>query len=193
MLVVLFIYILLYFCLQITELLDDEKCEAECEELPQDGEDGPASDSPQRTHTDDNPAVRCGHTSLSLLLDHMMCQSHIRQRIWHVIKGMTCLGLKTKTFQFCVIFRQPFRPTSNVVILSAARLSLIKRDFVWSVMDSQCRNNSSFTHRVISFYDALETVIFKKTNKYFNPKAHQKTSQTFKAHLHAYMWKIASF
>lgn len=103
-------------------------------------------------------------THLSLLLDHMMCQSHIRQRIWHVIKGMTCLGLKTKTFQFCVIFRQPFRPTSNVVILSAARLSLIKRDFVWSVMDSQCRNNSSFTHRVISFYDALETVIFKKTN-----------------------------
>uniref|UniRef100_A0A669F3R0 Family with sequence similarity 13 member B n=1 Tax=Oreochromis niloticus TaxID=8128 RepID=A0A669F3R0_ORENI len=64
---------------QITELLDDEKCEAECEELPQDGEDGPASDSPQRTHTDDNPAARCGHTSLSLLLDHMMCQSHTRQ------------------------------------------------------------------------------------------------------------------
>ncbi|XP_006804602.1 protein FAM13B isoform X2 [Neolamprologus brichardi] len=42
---------------QITELLDDEKCEAECEELPQDGEDGPASDSPQRTRTDDNPTV----------------------------------------------------------------------------------------------------------------------------------------
>ncbi|KAF3838728.1 hypothetical protein F7725_010496 [Dissostichus mawsoni] len=35
---------------QITELLDDEKCEAECEELPQDGEEGPASsDSPQNT------------------------------------------------------------------------------------------------------------------------------------------------
>ncbi|KAM4586394.1 protein FAM13B isoform 3-T4 [Fundulus diaphanus] len=32
---------------QITELLDDERCEAECEELPQDGEEGPAaSDSP---------------------------------------------------------------------------------------------------------------------------------------------------
>uniref|UniRef100_A0A8C4IC08 Rho-GAP domain-containing protein n=1 Tax=Dicentrarchus labrax TaxID=13489 RepID=A0A8C4IC08_DICLA len=40
----------------ITELLDDERCEAECEELPQDGEEGPASsDSPQHTHTDDNP------------------------------------------------------------------------------------------------------------------------------------------
>uniref|UniRef100_A0A8C2X7Z3 Family with sequence similarity 13 member B n=1 Tax=Cyclopterus lumpus TaxID=8103 RepID=A0A8C2X7Z3_CYCLU len=41
---------------QITELLDDEKCEAECEELPQDGEEGPvSSDSPQHTPTDDNP------------------------------------------------------------------------------------------------------------------------------------------
>ncbi|XP_061541056.1 protein FAM13B isoform X5 [Phycodurus eques] len=28
---------------QITELLDDDKCEAECEDLPQDSEDGPAS------------------------------------------------------------------------------------------------------------------------------------------------------
>ncbi|XP_035983459.1 protein FAM13B isoform X6 [Fundulus heteroclitus] len=28
---------------QITELLDDERCEAECEELPQDGEEGPAA------------------------------------------------------------------------------------------------------------------------------------------------------
>ncbi|KAM8910699.1 protein FAM13B isoform 2-T7 [Spinachia spinachia] len=40
---------------QITELLDDEKCETECEELPQDGEEGPASsssDSPQHTLTD---------------------------------------------------------------------------------------------------------------------------------------------
>uniref|UniRef100_A0A3P8RQX4 Family with sequence similarity 13 member B n=1 Tax=Amphiprion percula TaxID=161767 RepID=A0A3P8RQX4_AMPPE len=44
---------------QITELLDDEKCEAECEELPQDGEEGPAaSDSPQHTHTDDSPSSR---------------------------------------------------------------------------------------------------------------------------------------
>uniref|UniRef100_A0A8C4IDM8 Rho-GAP domain-containing protein n=1 Tax=Dicentrarchus labrax TaxID=13489 RepID=A0A8C4IDM8_DICLA len=34
-------------------------CEAECEELPQDGEEGPASsDSPQHTHTDDSPAAR---------------------------------------------------------------------------------------------------------------------------------------
>ncbi|XP_061832616.1 protein FAM13B isoform X9 [Nerophis lumbriciformis] len=41
---------------QITELLDDDKCEAECEELPQDGDEGPAStNSPRRTHTD-NPA-----------------------------------------------------------------------------------------------------------------------------------------
>ncbi|KAM7389117.1 hypothetical protein PAMP_023112 [Pampus punctatissimus] len=44
---------------QITELLDDDKCEAECEELPQDGEEGPASsDSPQHTRTDDSPAAR---------------------------------------------------------------------------------------------------------------------------------------
>uniref|UniRef100_A0A3Q2XNF8 Family with sequence similarity 13 member B n=1 Tax=Hippocampus comes TaxID=109280 RepID=A0A3Q2XNF8_HIPCM len=39
---------------QITELLDDDKCEAECEELPQDGEDCPtSSNSPQRTCYDD--------------------------------------------------------------------------------------------------------------------------------------------
>ncbi|KAM9377332.1 protein FAM13B isoform 2-T2 [Pholidichthys leucotaenia] len=40
---------------QITELLDDEKCEAECEELPQDGDQGPAApDSPQHTQTEDD-------------------------------------------------------------------------------------------------------------------------------------------
>ncbi|XP_077387838.1 protein FAM13B isoform X2 [Festucalex cinctus] len=39
---------------QITELLDDEKCEAECEELPQDGEDCTvSSNSPQHTTSDD--------------------------------------------------------------------------------------------------------------------------------------------
>lgn len=44
--------------LQITELLDDERCEAECEELPQDGEEVPTSpDSPQHTETDDSPAT----------------------------------------------------------------------------------------------------------------------------------------
>lgn len=43
-------------CLQITELLDDERCEAECEELPQDGEEAPSS--PQHTETDDSPATR---------------------------------------------------------------------------------------------------------------------------------------
>lgn len=48
-----------FFCLQITELLDDERCEAECEELPQDGEEGPASlDSPQHTQTDVSPSAR---------------------------------------------------------------------------------------------------------------------------------------
>lgn len=46
-------------CLQITELLDDERCEAECEELPQDGEEAPSSlGSPQHTETDDSPASR---------------------------------------------------------------------------------------------------------------------------------------
>uniref|UniRef100_A0A8C5HLK9 Rho-GAP domain-containing protein n=1 Tax=Gouania willdenowi TaxID=441366 RepID=A0A8C5HLK9_GOUWI len=44
---------------QITELLDDDKCEAECEELPQDCDECPAaSDSPQHTQTDDCPAER---------------------------------------------------------------------------------------------------------------------------------------
>lgn len=48
-----------HVCLQITELLDDERCEAECEELPQDGEEGPASpDSSQHTHTDDSTSAR---------------------------------------------------------------------------------------------------------------------------------------
>lgn len=50
---------LFYVCLQITELLDDERCEAECEDLPQDGEEVPASlVSPQHTQTDDSPPAR---------------------------------------------------------------------------------------------------------------------------------------
>ncbi|XP_071771194.1 protein FAM13B isoform X2 [Centroberyx gerrardi] len=53
---------------QITELLDDDKCEAECEELPQDGEEGPASsDSPQHTHTDDGPAASSHLSPISIL------------------------------------------------------------------------------------------------------------------------------
>uniref|UniRef100_A0A3Q1BD62 Rho-GAP domain-containing protein n=1 Tax=Amphiprion ocellaris TaxID=80972 RepID=A0A3Q1BD62_AMPOC len=53
---------------QITELLDDEKCEAECEELPQDGEEGPAaSDSPQHTHTDDSPSSSSHLSTISIL------------------------------------------------------------------------------------------------------------------------------
>ncbi|XP_044060481.1 protein FAM13B isoform X3 [Siniperca chuatsi] len=53
---------------QITELLDDERCEAECEELPQDGEEGPASsDSPQHTHTDDSPTASSHLSPISIL------------------------------------------------------------------------------------------------------------------------------
>ncbi|XP_027137902.1 protein FAM13B isoform X1 [Larimichthys crocea] len=54
---------------QITELLDDERCEAECEELPQDGEAGPApSDSPQHTHSpDDSPAASSHLSPISIL------------------------------------------------------------------------------------------------------------------------------
>ncbi|XP_078025621.1 protein FAM13B isoform X4 [Epinephelus lanceolatus] len=53
---------------QITELLDDDKCEAECEELPQDGEEGPASsDSPQHTHTDDSPTASSHLSPISIL------------------------------------------------------------------------------------------------------------------------------
>ncbi|XP_029917408.1 protein FAM13B isoform X2 [Myripristis murdjan] len=53
---------------QITELLDDEKCEAECEELPQDGEEGPASsDSPQHTHNNDSPATSSHLSPISIL------------------------------------------------------------------------------------------------------------------------------
>ncbi|XP_041654226.1 protein FAM13B isoform X2 [Cheilinus undulatus] len=53
---------------QITELLDDERCEAECEELPQDGEEGPASsDSPQHTHSDEGPATSSHLSSISIL------------------------------------------------------------------------------------------------------------------------------
>ncbi|XP_026213247.1 protein FAM13B isoform X2 [Anabas testudineus] len=53
---------------QITELLDDEKCEAECEELPQDGEEGPiSSDSVQCTHTDDSPTDSSHLSPISIL------------------------------------------------------------------------------------------------------------------------------
>ncbi|KAF0040086.1 hypothetical protein F2P81_008321 [Scophthalmus maximus] len=51
---------------QITELLDDDKCEPECEELPQDGEEGPASsDSPRHTHAHDDPAASLSENSIS--------------------------------------------------------------------------------------------------------------------------------
>ncbi|KAM6976909.1 protein FAM13B [Aplochiton taeniatus] len=50
---------------QITELLDDEKLEA-CEELPQDGEDGPSSNSPQHT-LPDSPSSRSHISPLSIL------------------------------------------------------------------------------------------------------------------------------
>uniref|UniRef100_A0A1A8D9W5 Family with sequence similarity 13, member B n=1 Tax=Nothobranchius kadleci TaxID=1051664 RepID=A0A1A8D9W5_NOTKA len=53
---------------QITELLDDEKCEAECEELPQDGEEGPAAPhSPKHTHTDDSPTASSHVSPISIL------------------------------------------------------------------------------------------------------------------------------
>lgn len=53
---------------QITELFDDEKCEAECEELPQDGEEGPAaSDSPTHTHTCDDPIASSHLSPMSIL------------------------------------------------------------------------------------------------------------------------------
>ncbi|KAM4621977.1 protein FAM13B isoform 2-T3 [Polymixia lowei] len=53
---------------QITELLDDDKCEAECEELPQDGEEGLASsESPQHNHTDDSPAASSHLSPISIL------------------------------------------------------------------------------------------------------------------------------
>uniref|UniRef100_A0A8C6KQX9 Family with sequence similarity 13 member B n=2 Tax=Nothobranchius furzeri TaxID=105023 RepID=A0A8C6KQX9_NOTFU len=53
---------------QITELLDDEKCEAECEELPQDGEEGPAAPhSPKHTHTNDSPTASSHVSPISIL------------------------------------------------------------------------------------------------------------------------------
>ncbi|KAI4904141.1 hypothetical protein NFI96_001172 [Prochilodus magdalenae] len=49
---------------QITELLEDEKLEA-CEELPQDGEDGPSSISPKHTHV--TPSSSSHISSISIL------------------------------------------------------------------------------------------------------------------------------
>ncbi|XP_078810063.1 protein FAM13B isoform X13 [Oryzias latipes] len=50
----------------ITELLDDDKCEAECEELPQDSEEGPTvSDFHQ--NADDSPAASSHLSSISIL------------------------------------------------------------------------------------------------------------------------------
>ncbi|XP_023183924.1 protein FAM13B isoform X4 [Xiphophorus maculatus] len=51
---------------QITELLDDEKCEAECEELPQDGEEGPAA-SDSHSHTDDDRRASSHLSPMSIL------------------------------------------------------------------------------------------------------------------------------
>ncbi|KAF6728521.1 Protein FAM13B [Oryzias melastigma] len=50
----------------ITELLDDDKCEAECEELPQDGEEGPTASDFQQ-NTEDSPASSSHLSSISIL------------------------------------------------------------------------------------------------------------------------------
>uniref|UniRef100_A0A8C7WMH6 Family with sequence similarity 13 member B n=1 Tax=Oryzias sinensis TaxID=183150 RepID=A0A8C7WMH6_9TELE len=50
----------------ITELLDDDKCEAECEELPQDSEEGPTVSDFQQ-NTDDSPAASSHLSSISIL------------------------------------------------------------------------------------------------------------------------------
>ncbi|XP_029020740.1 protein FAM13B isoform X2 [Betta splendens] len=56
---------------QITELLDDEKCEAECEELPQDGEECPSSsDSVQCTNTDGSSAARIIQRTIRAAVEH---------------------------------------------------------------------------------------------------------------------------
>ncbi|XP_068596308.1 protein FAM13B isoform X2 [Brachionichthys hirsutus] len=53
---------------QITELLDDDRCEAECEDLPRDGDEGPtSSDSSQRTRTDDSPSASSHLSPISML------------------------------------------------------------------------------------------------------------------------------
>ncbi|XP_055015185.1 protein FAM13B isoform X2 [Boleophthalmus pectinirostris] len=51
---------------QITELLDDDKCEAECEELPQDGDEG-SSDSPQPPNPKAGPASSSHLSPISIL------------------------------------------------------------------------------------------------------------------------------
>uniref|UniRef100_A0A3P9LXP9 Family with sequence similarity 13 member B n=1 Tax=Oryzias latipes TaxID=8090 RepID=A0A3P9LXP9_ORYLA len=50
----------------ITELLDDDKCEVECEELPQDSEEGPTVSDFQQ-NTDDSPAASSHLSSISIL------------------------------------------------------------------------------------------------------------------------------
>uniref|UniRef100_A0A8C6TRC3 Family with sequence similarity 13 member B n=1 Tax=Neogobius melanostomus TaxID=47308 RepID=A0A8C6TRC3_9GOBI len=69
---------------QITELLDDDKCEAECEELPQDGEDG-SSESPQHPSPTANSADS-SHLSPISILPHdsaQIIQETIRAAVEH--------------------------------------------------------------------------------------------------------------
>ncbi|XP_061747745.1 protein FAM13B isoform X5 [Nerophis ophidion] len=86
---------------QITELLDDDKCEAECEELPQDGDEGPASpNSPQRTHTD-NPADSAHLSSVPMLPADSaeIIERTIRAAVeQHFFELKTCIDQDLKDF-----------------------------------------------------------------------------------------------
>ncbi|XP_075868453.1 protein FAM13B isoform X3 [Nelusetta ayraudi] len=82
---------------QITELLDDERCEAECEELPQDGEDGPASpDSSQHTETDNSISASSHLSPISILPTD---SAEIIQRTIRAAVEQHFLELKTSTEQ----------------------------------------------------------------------------------------------
>ncbi|XP_055081046.1 protein FAM13B isoform X2 [Periophthalmus magnuspinnatus] len=80
---------------QITELLDDDKCEAECEELPQDGDEG-SSDSLQHPNPKAGPASSSHLSPISILPadSAQIIQQTIRAAVEHHL-----LELKTSINQ----------------------------------------------------------------------------------------------
>lgn len=123
----------LHVCLQITELLDDERCEAECEELPQDGEEGPASlDSPQHTQTDDSPSSRWDITTVPYIIIQIIFNPGMGLK-----GGMTCDKRSQTGFKNSDIPVTWYLPVHQANLwfgrfLSAALLSLILYGVSWT-------------------------------------------------------------
>ncbi|XP_050983136.1 protein FAM13B isoform X1 [Labeo rohita] len=96
---------------QITELLEEEKLEA-CEELPQDGEDGPSSLSPKHAHV--TPSSSSHISSISILPGSAaIIQRTIRAAVeQHLLDLQTSIDKELGSYESQMLDSQPFQGNS---------------------------------------------------------------------------------